>query len=29
VKHQRAGVILSGGNADIGAVADWFRAKTA
>lgn len=29
VKGMRAGVILSGGNADIGAVADWFRAAKA
>jgi threonine dehydratase len=29
VKGQRVGVILSGGNADIGAVADWFRAEKA
>jgi threonine dehydratase len=26
---RRVGVILSGGNADIGAVADWFRAERA
>jgi threonine dehydratase len=26
---RRAGVIISGGNADVGAVADWFRAPTA
>jgi threonine dehydratase len=29
VQGLRAGVILSGGNADIGAVADWFRAAKA
>ncbi|MDH4248406.1 MAG: pyridoxal-phosphate dependent enzyme, partial [Deltaproteobacteria bacterium] len=28
-KGKRVGVILSGGNADIGAVADWMRAPTA
>lgn len=28
-QDARAGVILSGGNADIGAVADWFRAQRA
>ncbi|HEX9842082.1 MAG TPA: serine dehydratase, partial [bacterium] len=26
---KRVGVILSGGNADIGAVADWLRAPSA
>jgi threonine dehydratase len=26
---KRVGIIISGGNADIGAVADWFRAPKA
>ncbi|HUJ77313.1 MAG TPA: pyridoxal-phosphate dependent enzyme, partial [bacterium] len=29
VRGQRVGVILSGGNADVGAVADWLRAPQA
>jgi threonine dehydratase len=29
VKGRRAGVIVSGGNADVSAVADWFRAERA